>query len=76
MMVPVTDFAGRVDVEENRSSIRKKKYGLAGRNLRKLIESFNKDAFASYSDWRLPTRKELKSLYEEDKNSSLEILLD
>jgi len=34
----------------------------------KLIESFNKEAYAKYSDWRLPTRKELKSLYEEDKN--------
>ncbi len=33
----------------------------------KLIESFNKEAYASYSDWRLPTRNELKSLYEEDK---------
>jgi hypothetical protein len=34
----------------------------------KLIASFNKEAYAKYSDWRLPTRKELKSLYEEDKN--------
>ena len=34
----------------------------------KLLEKFNKEAYASYSDWRLPTRKELKSLYEEDKN--------
>ena len=33
----------------------------------KLIESFNKETYAKYSDWRLPTRKELKSLYEEDK---------
>jgi hypothetical protein len=33
----------------------------------KLIESFNKEAYARYSDWRLPTRKELRSLYEEDK---------
>jgi hypothetical protein len=33
----------------------------------KLIESFNKEAYAKYSDWRLPTRNELKSLYEEDK---------
>jgi hypothetical protein len=33
----------------------------------KLIESFNKESYGSYSDWRLPTRKELKSLYEEDK---------
>ena len=33
----------------------------------KLIESFNKEAYAKYSDWRLPTRKELNSLYEEDK---------
>jgi hypothetical protein len=33
----------------------------------KLIESFNKEAYAKYSDWRLPTRKELKGLYEEDK---------
>ena len=28
----------------------------------KLLEKFNKEAYASYSDWRLPTRKELKSL--------------
>ncbi len=34
----------------------------------KLIESFNEQGYAKYSDWRLPTRKELKSLYEEDKN--------
>lgn len=34
----------------------------------KFIEKFNKEAYASYSDWRLPTRKELKSLYEEEKN--------
>ena len=33
----------------------------------KLIESFNKETYAKYSDWRLPTRMELKSLYEEDK---------
>ena len=33
----------------------------------KLIESFNKEMYAKYSDWRLPTRKELKSLYEEEK---------
>ena len=33
----------------------------------KLIESFNKESYAKYSDWRLPTRKELESLYEEDK---------
>ena len=36
----------------------------------KLIESFNKETYAKYSDWRLPTRKELKSLYEEDKKVS------
>ena len=28
------------------------------------LEKFNQGAYASYSDWRLPTRKELKSLYE------------
>ncbi|MDA8561266.1 DUF1566 domain-containing protein [Nitrospinae bacterium] len=33
----------------------------------KLIESFNKEAYAKYADWRLPSRKELESLYEEDK---------
>ncbi len=32
------------------------------------VENFNKEAFASYSDWRLPTRKELESLYEEGKD--------
>ena len=34
------------------------------------LEKFNKDAFANHSDWRLPTRKELESLYEEDKDIS------
>ncbi len=34
----------------------------------KQIESFNKEGYAKYSDWRLPTREELKSLYEEDKD--------
>ncbi len=34
------------------------------------LENFNKEAFASYSNWRLPTRKELESLYEEDKDVS------
>ena len=32
------------------------------------LEKFNKEAFVGYSDWRLPTREELKSLYEEDKD--------
>ncbi|MBT3922179.1 MAG: DUF1566 domain-containing protein [Nitrospina sp.] len=32
------------------------------------IEKFNKEAYANHSDWRLPTRKELESLYEEDKD--------
>jgi hypothetical protein len=33
------------------------------------LEKFNKDAYANHSDWRLPTRKELESLYEEDKDT-------
>ena len=33
------------------------------------LEKFNKSAFASHSDWRLPTRKELESLYEENKST-------
>lgn len=32
------------------------------------LEKFNKEAFAGFSDWRLPTREELKSLYEEAKD--------
>lgn len=32
------------------------------------LEKFNKEAYAGFSDWRLPTREELKSLYEEDKD--------
>jgi hypothetical protein len=32
------------------------------------LEKFNKEAFGGHSDWRLPTREELKSLYEEDKD--------
>ncbi len=32
------------------------------------LENFNKEAFASYSDWRLPTREELEFLYEEGKD--------
>ncbi|MBC8286987.1 MAG: DUF1566 domain-containing protein [Nitrospinae bacterium] len=32
------------------------------------LEKFNKEAFVGYSDWRLPTRKELESLYEEGKD--------
>ena len=32
------------------------------------LEKFNKEAFAGFSNWRLPTREELKSLYEEGKD--------
>ena len=32
------------------------------------LEKFNKEAYAGFSNWRLPTREELKSLYEEDKD--------
>ncbi len=32
------------------------------------MEKFNREGFAGFSDWRLPTREELKSLYEEKKN--------
>ena len=32
------------------------------------VEEINKKKFASYGNWRLPTRKELLTLYEEDKS--------
>ena len=32
------------------------------------VEERNKQKFAGHSDWRLPTRKELLTLYEEDKS--------
>ena len=44
-----------------------KKVWASWEDSQKLLEKFNKEAYASYSDWRLPTRKELKTLYEEDK---------
>jgi hypothetical protein len=31
------------------------------------IKKFNEEDYANHSDWRLPTRKELESLYEADK---------
>jgi len=50
-----------------RDSYQEKKKWLNWHDAQKYIEEMNKKKFAGHSDWRLPLKKELKSLYEEDK---------
>ena len=63
----ITDFEKKL-MWKKIDLYQEKKIWSSWEDSQKLIESFNKEAYAKYSDWRLPTRKELKSLYEEDKN--------
>ena len=62
----ITDFEKKL-MWKKIDLYQEKKIWSSWEDSQKLIESFNKEAYAKYSDWRLPTRKELKSLYEEDK---------
>lgn len=40
------------------------------------VDNLNKEGYANYSDWRVPTRKELVTLYEAEKtNSSTDMTL-
>jgi hypothetical protein len=62
----ITDFEKKL-MWKKIDLYQEKKIWSSWEDSQKLIESFNKETYAKYSDWRLPTRKELKSLYEEDK---------
>lgn len=62
----ITDFEKKL-MWKKIDLYQEKKIWSSWEDSQKLIESFNKETYAKYSDWRLPSRKELKSLYEEDK---------
>ena len=51
-------------MEERLISTKRKKSGSTWEaSQKRSLEKFNKEAFAGHSDWRLPTRKELESLF-------------
>ena len=62
----ITDFEKKL-MWKKIDLYQEKKIWSSWEDSQKLIERLNKEVYAKYSDWRLPTRKELKSLYEEDK---------
>ncbi len=62
----ITDLKGTL-MWKARDSYQERKKWLNWHDAQKYIKEMNEKKFAGHSDWRLPLKKELKSLYEEDK---------
>jgi len=66
----VTDSLTKLTWKKEDSFQEFKKF-ITFRQARKFIEKLNKEKFANYDDWRLPTREEAHSLYYRDKSQKI-----